>query len=69
MLVDEVNANNDIINDFGAAIEDQLRQYLDRANKVLNRNISIEAKSKPVDTTKDFEDASITEQKAKEEEA
>ena len=67
MLVDEVNANNDIINDFGAAIEDQLRQYLDRANKVLNRNISIEAKSKPVDTTKDFEDASITEQKQEEE--
>ena len=67
MLVDEVNANNDIINDFGAAIEDQLRQYLDRANKVLNRNISIEAKSKPVDTTKDFEDASIV--KTKEEEA
>ena len=67
MLVDEVNANNDIINDFGAAIEDQLKQYLDRANKVLNRNISIEAKSKPVDTTKDFEDASITEQKQEEE--
>ena len=65
MLVDEVNANNDIINDFGASIEDELRQYLERANKVLNRNISIEAKSKPVDATKDFEDASIG--KAKEE--
>ena len=69
MLVDEVNANNDIINDFGASIEDELRQYLERANKVLNRNISIEAKSKPVDTTKDFEDASVTETKKKEEEA
>ena len=67
MLVDEVNANNDIINDFGASIEDELRQYLERANKVLNRNISIEAKTKPVDTTKDFEDASITEQKQEEE--
>ena len=67
MLVDEVNANNDIINDFGASIEDELRQYLERANKVLNRNISIEAKSKPVDTTKDFEDASIIETKKKEE--
>ena len=65
MLVDEVNANNDIINDFGASIEDELRQYLERANKVLNRNISIEAKSKPVDATKDFEDASVV--KAKEE--
>ena len=63
MLVDEVNANNDIINDFGASIEDELKQYLERANKVLNRNISIEAKSKPVDATKDFEDASVTESK------
>lgn len=67
MLVDEVNANNDIINDFGAAIEDELKSWLERANKVLNRNISIEAKTKPVDTTKDFEDASITEQKQEEE--
>ena len=67
LLVDEVNANNDIINDFGASIEDELRQYLERANKVLNRNISIEAKSKPVDATKDFEDASIIETKKKEE--
>ena len=67
MLVDEVNANNDAINDFGNSIIDELKSWLERANKVLNRNISIEAKSKPVDTTKDFEDASITEQKDKEE--
>ena len=67
MLVDEVNANNDIINDFGASIEDQLKSWLERANKVLNRNISIEAKSKPVDATKDVEDASVTESKKKEE--
>ena len=67
MLVDEVNANNDAINDFGNCIIDELKSWLERANKVLNRNISIEAKSKPVDTTKDFEDASITEQKQEEE--
>ena len=66
MLVDEVNANNDAINDFGNSIIDELKSWLERANKVLNRNISIEAKSKPVDTTKDFEDASITEQKQEE---
>lgn len=65
MLVDEVNANNDAINDFGNCIIDELKSWLERANKVLNRNISIEAKTKPVDTTKDFEDASIK----KEEEA
>ena len=67
MLVDEVNANNDAINDFGNCIIDELKSWLERANKVLNRNISIEAKTKPVDTTKDFEDASITETKKKEE--
>ena len=67
MLVDEVNANNDAINDFGNCIIDELKSWLERANKVLNRNISVEAKSKPVDTTKDFEDASITEQKQEEE--
>ena len=67
MLVDEVNANNDAINDFGNCIIDELKSWLERANKVLNRNISIEAKSKPVDTTKDFEDASITETKQEEE--
>ena len=67
MLVDEVNANNDAINDFGNSIIDELKSWLERANKVLNRNISIEAKSKPVDTTKDFEDASITAQKQEEE--
>ena len=60
MLVDEVNANNDVINDYGNSIIDELTKWLDRANKVLNRNITIEAKSKPVDTTKDYEDASIT---------
>lgn len=60
MLVDEVNANNDVINDYGASIEDELNKWLARANAVLNRNITIEAKSKPVDTTKDYEDASIT---------
>ena len=69
MLVDEVNANNDAINDFGNCIIDELKSWLERANKVLNRNISIEAKTKPVDTTKDFEDASITGTKKKEEEA
>lgn len=60
MLVDEVNANNDVINDYGNSIIDELTKWLNRANKVLGRNITIEAKSKPVDTTKDYEDASIT---------
>ena len=60
MLVDEVNANNDVINDYGNSIIDELNKWLARANTVLGRNITIKAKSKPVDTTKDYEDASIT---------
>ena len=63
MVVDEVNANNDVINDYGASIEDELRRWLDRANKVLGRNITIEATSKPVDSMHDYEDVSIVESK------
>lgn len=63
MLVDEVNANNDIINDYGKAIEDEIKMWLERANKVLNREISIEVKSTPVESESDFEDASIKESK------
>ena len=63
MLVDEVNANNDVINDYGRSIEDEIRGWLERANKVLNKNISIEVKSKPVDSTKDYEDKSIQDDK------
>lgn len=62
MLVDEVNANNDIINDYGQSIVDEIKAWLDRANKVLNRNISIEAKEVE-DSDKDYEDASITKEK------
>lgn len=62
MLVDEVNANNDVINDYGQSIVDEMKAWLDRANKVLNRNISIEAKEVE-DSTEDYEDASITKEK------
>lgn len=67
LTVDEVNASNDIINDYGMAIEDEIKAWLDRANKVLGRNISIEAKIKPVDSTHDYEDVTITESKDKSE--
>lgn len=68
LTVDEVNASNDIINDYGMAIEDEIKAWLDRANTVLGRNISIEAKIKPVDSTHDYEDVTITESKEKSEE-
>lgn len=69
LTVDEVNASNDIINDYGLAIEDEIKAWLNRANAVLGRNISIEAKTKPVDSTHDYEDVTITESKEKSEEA
>ena len=68
LTVDEVNASNDIINDYGLAIEDEIKAWLERANAVLGRNISIEAKIKPVDSTHDYEDVTITESKEKSEE-
>lgn len=68
LTVDEVNATNDIINDYGLAIEDEIKAWLERANAVLGRNISIEAKIKPVDSTHDYEDVTITESKEKSEE-
>ena len=68
LTVDEVNASNDIINDYGLAIEDEIKAWLERANAVLGRNISIEAKTKPVDSTHDYEDVTITASKEKSEE-
>ena len=68
LTVDEVNASNDIINDYGLAIEDEIKAWLERANAVLGRNISIEAKIKPVDSTHDYEDVTLTESKEKSEE-
>lgn len=67
MLVDEVNANNDIINDYGMSITDEIKKWLERANKVLNRNLSIEVKSIAEDQEQDYEDASIKESKQNEE--
>ena len=63
MLVDEVNANNDVINDYGTSITEEMKAWLDRANKVLGRSIAIEEVNKVEDSTKDYEDASIRETK------
>ena len=51
--VDAVNANNDIINDYGNAIESELNKWIERINKVFNRKIKITAVSKPVNSTRD----------------
>ena len=48
--VDAVNANNDVINDYGNAIESEINKWLADVNRVFGRHITIEAVSKPVDT-------------------
>lgn len=48
--VDAVNANNDMINDYGNAIESEINKGLKDIKRVLNRDIRIKAVSKPVNT-------------------
>ena len=48
--VDAVNANNDVINDYGNAIESEINKWLADVNRIFGRNISIKAVSKPVNT-------------------
>ena len=48
--VDAINANNDVINDYGNAIESEINKWLADVNRVFGRNISIKAVSKPVNT-------------------
>ena len=66
MLVDEVNSMKDVINDFGQCIIDEITHWLNRANKVLGRNISIKAKAEPTYVDNDYEDAGISAQKGDE---
>lgn len=51
--VDAVNANNDVINAYGYAIENEINKFLADIKRVFGRQISIEAVSKPVDTVHD----------------
>ena len=48
IVSDAINANNDMINDYGAAIESTIKKGIERVNKLFNRNISIETRTKPV---------------------
>lgn len=51
--VDAVNANNDIINDYNNAIEEEIKKWLGEIKRVLGRELSIEAMSKPVNSTRE----------------
>ena len=51
--VDAVNANNDIINDYGNAIEGEINKWLAQIERVLKRKLRIRCKSKPVNSVKE----------------
>lgn len=51
--VDAVNANNDVINDYGHAIESEMRKWVDQINRLFNRKVNFEAVSKPVSSIKE----------------
>ena len=51
VAIDAINANNDLINDYGSAIENEIKHWLDDVNRIFGRNIKIEAISKPVSST------------------
>ena len=51
--VDAVNANNDVINDYGYAIESEVRKWVDEINRVFGRQVNFETVSKPVSSVKE----------------
>lgn len=51
--VDAVNANNDVINDYGHAIESEIKKFLERISLHFGHKISIKAVSKPVNSVQD----------------
>lgn len=42
IVIDAINANNDIINQYNYSIESEMNKWIDRVNVLFNRNISIE---------------------------
>lgn len=50
ITVDAVNANNDVINDYGRAIEEEIQKWLNQIERVFGRKITIKSMSAPVNT-------------------
>lgn len=48
--VDAVNANNDVINDYGQAIEGEIKKWLKQIQRVFGRTLDIVPISRPVNT-------------------
>ena len=61
--VDAVNANNDMINDFGESIEGEINKWLEQIKRVLGRTLTIKNVSKPVNTVHEDEEPKAPEDK------
>ena len=48
--VDAVNANNDVINDYGNAIQEEIQKWIDQIQRVFSRQLRIIPMSRPVNT-------------------
>ena len=48
LIVDEVNAANDMINAYGSSIEEEINKWLEQIKSVLKRNLAIKPRSAPV---------------------
>lgn len=58
LIVDEVNANNDIINNSGDCCLDCLKEFCNRISDTLGVSVTVEATAKPItaESNKDFEE-------------
>ena len=50
LLTDEVNGNNDLINAYGNAIEDEINKWLANINRIFGRKITIKRKIQKVES-------------------
>ena len=57
--VDAVNANDDIINDYGNAIQGEVEKWLRQIERVFGRGVEIEAQSAPVNTVHEAQSAPV----------
>ena len=68
LTVDEVNATNDSINEYGYSIEDEINRWLDVLNRTFGKNIHIKSRTIAVDSIYDQEVRGRQPEKPQEEE-
>ena len=68
LTVDEVNATNDSINEYGFSIEDEINRWLDVLNRTFGKNIHVKSRTVAVDSIYDQEVRGRQPEKPQEEE-